>query len=416
MTHELSESLKQDAPRAMFETEIIGALLYDPGRLVEVRAWLLPAHFAPGPLRAAYEALLSAPPSDQVANVWLVSEAVQGGAAEQSAARLAMVDAVTTVTGTSYLLHFAKRLAGIHTLEQIGGVAAKIQRDAADAAPFQVTEILEGAKDDLDEIEPPTGAATVHTLDHHSFDVPEGGYVPTGNPDLDRALTGGGLHPCNLVVLAAGSGIGKTTMMSTLAAAVPRRPLFISLEMSGDELRLRCREELWSHLIFTTEAKTLVQIETLTRAMRIQKGITHVFIDYLQIIDAGARKNRSDSREQEVAGIAKHLKAMAMDLSIVVVTGSQVNDAGEVRESKAILQTADIVLTMTDGKNADERHMTVTKQRNGPAHQSFKLKLCTNPLRFEAAALGTDLMSDSGRDDGYQSNRRRTRGNEWENH
>jgi replicative DNA helicase len=80
-----------------------------------------------------------------------------------------------------------------------------------------------------------------------------------------------------------------------------------------------------------------------------------VIVDYIQIVDPASRQFRP--REQEVAGIVRGLKGLAKKLNWPVVAGSQLNEddkargkenqrprAGDVRESKAIRQEADIML------------------------------------------------------------------------
>src|SRR5262249_10231315 len=64
--------------------------------------------------------------------------------------------------------------------------------------------------------------------------------LTSGLFDFDQAM--GGLHPGELVVLAARPRVGKTdleTQISLHNAEHGRRVLFVSLEMGGDELAIR---------------------------------------------------------------------------------------------------------------------------------------------------------------------------------
>jgi len=419
MTHHLGDAMKGTAPRSMLETEVIGALILDPGRVSEIRSWLLPEHFESLPLRSAFEAVLAAPPSDRVANICLVAERIEAGPAEREAAMKAMLDATRTVTSTAYLLHFAERLAGIETIAQIGKAGGQIKADADEADPFSAKELLAESRARIDEINPPTGTTTARTLELRRGEVEEVEAIPTGNPDLDRLLSGGGFRPGQLIVIAAASGVGKSTLMATLACKTPRVPLFVSLEMSEVEVRRMIHEDGWSRILFTDEARTLDEIEVLARAAQRQKGITHVFVDYLQIIDAGPRANRSDSREQEVAGIARRLKELAASCHLIVVTGSQVNEDGKTRESRAIEQSASVLLLMEESDADRERTVRIEKQRSGEKGKVIRLHLCTNPLRFEPKALGIDLMAGPAsvfdKDDDNQKRGRRS-GYDWSDH
>lgn len=82
-----------------------------------------------------------------------------------------------------------------------------------------------------------------------------------------------------------------------------------------------------------------------------------IVVDYIQLV-AGAAV---DSREQQVASVSRALRALSLDLGITVVALSQLNDNGQVRESRAIEQDAEIVLKV----NGEEETSLVSKNRHG---------------------------------------------------
>jgi replicative DNA helicase len=107
-----------------------------------------------------------------------------------------------------------------------------------------------------------------------------------------------------------------------------------------------------------------------------RKGLDVVVVDYLQLVAPIAGK-RDSSREREVAEISRSLKTLALELDVVVIALSQLNDDGRLRESRAIGQDADIVLQIRHGDEGAAIH--VLKHRNGPRGSI--------PVTFDGATL-----------------------------
>ena len=112
-----------------------------------------------------------------------------------------------------------------------------------------------------------------------------------------------------------------------------------------------------------------------------------IFIDYIQLI-ASPKSSYHQNREQELAGISKALKKLALDLKIHVVCAAQLNRevdnraghrprTSDLRESGSMEQDADNILLLNRleryGITQDERgnptegrlDIIVAKQRNG---------------------------------------------------
>ena len=237
--------------------------------------------------------------------------------------------------------------------------------------------------------------------------------VPTGFRDLDRLTNG--LHPGQLVIVAARPGLGKSTLALDFArtAAVHHAlpTIFFSLEMSRSEIAMRLisaeaevrlqkmRTGDVSHEDFQRIASTqsqitdaplyiddspnmtLVEIRAKCRRLKQKVGLGLVVIDYLQLMSSG---KRVESRQQEVSEFSRALKLLAKELDLPVVALSQLNRNSEqradkrpaisdLRESGSLEQDADVVLLLhregayeKDHPRAAEADLIVAKHRNGP--------------------------------------------------
>jgi len=233
--------------------------------------------------------------------------------------------------------------------------------------------------------------------------------IATGLRDLDR-LTGG-LHPGELTVVAGLSSIGKTAFAMNIAGhAVLEGKCSVgvfSLEMTATSLvtRVLCsharvnltrvRDGYLAEEDFTriaaaadqirqahiylddTSDINIHQLRARARRMKQLHGIQVVIVDYLQLLDAEAQVRR-ENREREVNEVARGCKNMAKELNVAVIALSQVNDDGQLRESRAIGQHADNVMVLEKRKEKKEDEdktqdhngvavdLYVRKQRNGP--------------------------------------------------
>jgi replicative DNA helicase len=244
--------------------------------------------------------------------------------------------------------------------------------------------------------------------------------IPTGYNDLDKLLSG--MQKSDLVILAARPSLGKTTLALDLVrhiAIKSKVPVGIfSLEMSKEQLvdrflateaevdlwkmrtgKLSDREEdddfprigramgvLSEAPIFIDDSPNanVMEIRTKARRLKMEHNLGFLVVDYLQLMDGGAR---SESRVQEISEISRALKQIARELDIPVLALSQLSRAVEsrspaipkladLRESGAIEQDADIVMFIyrrakdksrdcpEEEKNIAEIH--IDKHRNGP--------------------------------------------------
>ncbi|MDR2351077.1 MAG: replicative DNA helicase [Endomicrobium sp.] len=249
--------------------------------------------------------------------------------------------------------------------------------------------------------------------------------LATGFTDLDAKTAG--LHPSELIILAARPSMGKTAFALNIAEHVAidqkKAVAIFSLEMKQEALMVRFLASLarvntsklrngqynssdWLKLtnaaskiaeapIFIDDDSdiSITELRASARKLAMElkaKGggttpLALVIIDYIQFIRASGHK--SESRQQEVSEISRSLKALAKDLDIPIIVLSQLSrrteDRGrkdsrpqlsDLRDSGAIEQDADVVAMLyregyynrEDPGLQKEATLIIGKQRNGP--------------------------------------------------
>ncbi len=242
--------------------------------------------------------------------------------------------------------------------------------------------------------------------------------LATGWYDFDRLTTG--LHPNELIIIAARPAMGKTAFALNLATHVAmtqeKSVAVFNMEMSAEQLAMRILSALgqlegfklrtgnlmnndWKRIneavsqlsntnlvIDDTPGITIGEIRAKCRRLASsEKGLSLIVIDYLQLISGG--RNYGANRQQEVSDISRSLKTLAMELNVPVIALSQLSRSVESREDKrplmsdlresgSIEQDADIVafLYRDDYYNKEARsednnsisELIIGKHRNGP--------------------------------------------------
>ncbi len=205
--------------------------------------------------------------------------------------------------------------------------------------------------------------ATVDEIEVASGKSGEMTGVPTGFTELD-SLTNG-LHPGQMIVIAARPAIGKSTIgLDIIRSAAIKHGLpavIFSLEMSRTEITMRLlsaeasiqlqhmrkgtmREEDWTRLASTmgrvsdaplfiddSPNMNLMEIRAKCRRLKQRNNLKLVVIDYLQLMSSG---KRVESRQQEVSEFSRALKLLAKELEVPVIAISQLNRGPEQRTDK----------------------------------------------------------------------------------
>ena len=218
--------------------------------------------------------------------------------------------------------------------------------------------------------------------------------ITSGFRDMDKLL--GGLHPSDLIILAARPSMGKTALATNIAFNAARawlrsngkeggRVAFFSLEMSAEQLALRIlseqteipsekirrgeirqndfprfvalSQELQQLPLHIDETPGLSVMAMRTRARRLKRtsGLELIVIDYLQLMQGSASKRNQENRVLEVSEITRSLKALAKELQVPIIALAQLSrkvedrddkkpQLADLRESGSIEQDADMVM------------------------------------------------------------------------
>jgi replicative DNA helicase len=263
--------------------------------------------------------------------------------------------------------------------------------------------------------------------------------VPTGYKDLDNMTNG--LHPSEMIVIAARPSMGKTALAMNIAehVAVDKQiPVGVfSLEMSSQQLatRLLCsrarvnlqqirngimpksaqlnlvkavNEYSTSKMIIDdTAGLSINELRAKSRRMMDKERLGLIVIDYLQLLRSPSKRGQ-ENRQIEIAEISSGIKALAKELNIPIIVLAQLNrkseDRGDgkprisdLRESGSIEQDADVVGLLyrsayyakdeeDRNEKAGESELIIAKQRNGPTGE-VPLTFLSEFTRFETRDL-----------------------------
>ena len=113
---------------------------------------------------------------------------------------------------------------------------------------------------------------------------------------------------------------------------------------------------------------TPLEILSTARSHASQHNLGLIIVDYLQLVDAGADR---DKRHLEVAAISRHMKTMSKQLAVPVLTLSALNRGEEnqeptlsrLRDSGALEYDADVVLFVWQSKTGSS--IIVGKNKEG---------------------------------------------------
>ena len=227
---------------------------------------------------------------------------------------------------------------------------------------------------------------------------------PTGLTPLDLALDGG-VHRGEVLVVAGETSGGKSVLLAQAALAClqagGKAVALFSLEMPARDILKRMaanlsgcriksiRERPTKHemgalsnavtniysmpLTIVDSIASLTAIEAEARRLIRLKRADVIIVDYLQLVE----NSGAETREACMAEVARKFKNLALAGQCAVLTASQLNEEGRLRESRAIGHHADVVINIGDGA------LVVAKNRRGARNISIPVTLRGELGRFE---------------------------------
>jgi len=371
------------------EQSALGSAIIDPEALAVLADLLRPEHFYELRHQRIFEALLSLFARGAPVDLLSLSDELQvRGHLDDVGGEPYIAELCCAVPTALNVKHYAEivyrdwqRRTALRIAQEIAKAAYQGHEDLQTYAADRVAELTTGKRETVT-----LSDALLHCVADYDAAGERLPGIPTGLSALDRIL--GGLCTGRLTVIAGKPGAGKTTLMLQMALAAARSGnlvVIVSCEMSEPEV---CRVLLSRHAGISLSPADVLALDERTRADQRRRlmdaadqiaempiaieyrpgisvsqlrhllrhhslrGAKLAIVDYIQLVDG--RTRRDQNREQEVAEVALVLKTLAGQLGMSIVAGSQVNDAGEVRESRAIEQHADalIVLERADVSDA----------------------------------------------------------------
>ncbi len=281
-----------------------------------------------------------------------------------------LLQSVPTAANAGYYAKIVRETAILRRLIEAGTKIVQLgytgdgdADDIVDAAQVEVYNVTDRrtSEDYL-----PLSAIMEGTLDEIEAIGSRGGEmvgVPTGFADFDELTNG--LHPGQMVVLAARPAVGKSTLGLDVArsAAIKHNmaTCIFSLEMSRNEITMRLlsaearvplhhmrtgrlTDDDWTRLarrmgevsnapLFIDDSPNMSMMEIRAKCRRLKQrhDLKLVIIDYLQLMSSG---KRVESRQQEVSEFSRAIKLLAKELEVPVIAISQLNRGSEQRTDK----------------------------------------------------------------------------------
>lgn len=422
----MAASVNRVPPQSLeSERALLGALLLKPDALHDVADLVRPDSFYAEKHKLIFEAMRELSERGEPIDLLSLTQRLSDqNFIERVGGRAYIAELANSAPAPGNYAHYAELVSRKHLMRSLIDAAYEITEAAFDEAREHV-EVLDEAEKKIMAVGSGTGS--------HRFipisDKIEGAWdrieklssgektlrgTTTGFPELDNKLSG--LHPSDLIILAARPSVGKTSLALDIArnAAKADVPVgFFSLEMSSEQLvdrmlaaeagvdswKIRTgakmtqeeRDDLIAGMerlskmpIYIDEqpGNNILAMRAVARRLKRERGIGLIVVDYLQLMSPVGAKN-SDSLVQQVTEISRSLKSLARELDVPVLALSQLSRAVEqrggkprlsdLRDSGSIEQDADVVMFIhredksnPDAEKTNIAQILIEKHRNGP--------------------------------------------------
>ncbi|HEP1255065.1 TPA: replicative DNA helicase [Streptococcus pyogenes] len=377
------------------EQSVLGSIFISPDKLIAVREFISPDDFYKYAHKIIFRAMITLSDRNDAIDATTIRTILDDQDDLQSIGGLSyIVELVNSVPTSANAEYYAKIVAEKAMLRDIIARLTECVNLAYDEIlkPEEVIAGVERALIELNEHSNRSGFRKIsdvlkvnyEALEARSKQTSNVTGLPTGFRDLDKITTG--LHPDQLVILAARPAVGKTAFVLNIAQNVGTKQkktvAIFSLEMGAESLvdRMLAAEGMvdshslrtgqltdqdWNNVtiaqgalaeapiyIDDTPGIKITEIRARSRKLsqEVDGGLGLIVIDYLQLITG----TKPENRQQEVSDISRQLKILAKELKVPVIALSQLSRGVEqrqdkrpvlsdIRESGSIEQDADIV-------------------------------------------------------------------------
>lgn len=388
-----SEILDKALPTAVeVEQAVLGALILERDAFFQVSELLSMNSFYDPRHQLIFETILNLTNQNKPIDLIIVTTELRNqGLLDKVGGPLYITQLTNTVTSALNIEHHSRIIQDAATARELISLTAKYNQQGYDQS-LDIEDTLSGLQNDLIKILESGNNRESNIADAIS-EIESRINSNLNNPGLTGIGTGlfkfdqmsGGLQPTDLVVIAAESSQGKTSLVLTiLKNAVLKygaKAAVYSLEMSKAQLTARIiaqetdisakkilnkalsksdvskvlniASNLKSTPVFFDErsTNTIDQICNSIRKLKLKHGVNLVVVDYLQLVNSSL-KNKTD--ESQIADIVRRLKNIAKELNISVVALSQLSrdrsnpkpNKNRLRGSGQIEEAADILILL----------------------------------------------------------------------
>lgn len=417
------------------EHAVIGALLLPGSNAIDRIGQLKPGHFFSEAHRIIFGEIIAMAAQGQPTDPVTVAERLDvAGLSEKSGGLAYLGELANNTPSAANIGRYAQTVLDKALERELVAVSDQIQaiatgigatKDKLAAAQSVIMAITESAEPKKPKLIREVLIRAVATIERRGDGSDNA--MSTGFDAIDKKLSGGLRYP-NLVIVAARPGMGKTALAGCIAlntASSGTPTLFLSMEMADIELADRliaisgrvplddilagnmngdagdrilagtARLHELPLLIDEQGGLSFFDVASKARSVKRQHGLGLLIIDYLQLMVGDG-----DSRNSQIEGITRGLKALAKELEIPIIALSQLSRKCEerpnkrpmlsdLRESGAIEQDADIVLMCyrdeyynPNSPDAGTAEIIVAKNRQGSTGMA-RLAYIAPQTRFE---------------------------------
>jgi len=189
--------------------------------------------------------------------------------------------------------------------------------------------------------------------------------ILTGIHEFDRVL-GGGIVVGSLVLVGGDPGIGKSTLLLQVCAAMAdkgKKVLYISGEESSGQIALRGRR-----LGLMTDGLDLLCENDLPAALEAAKDYDFVVVDSVQAFRTDEESGWAGSPSQ-VKQVAQMCVDMAKGNNIPTVLVGHITKSGQIAGPKLLEHQVDVVLLFTGENDSPNRLLRAEKNRYGSTEE-----------------------------------------------